>query len=139
MRGVVMAALHFDFERALELANVAQNHKNLFNEDSKNMTHLSNLLKQFRNLNAPPAVGNVMGGGNYLSGDSTREKIEYIVSLNGDVHKLVKNPYLRLFFLIMIESRKPQRSVAEIFIEFNTNYVINFFDYVTLACKFLNA
>ena len=75
MRGLVMAALHCDFDQALQLSNRADNLTKRFNEDSTNMTHLSNLLKQFKNLNTQPAVGNVMGG----TIEQTKKQIEYIV------------------------------------------------------------
>ena len=76
-------------------------------------------------------------GGNYnASSESTKKQIEYIASLNSRVYNLVKNPYLKLFFIIMIESRSVP--MKELFQQFTEKNVINLFDFVTLACKFLN-
>ena len=125
MRGCAMAALHFDFEKALELCSVCDGHKKKFNEDRTNIEHLMNLLKQFKRLNQPPTT-------------ESEKQVEYIVTLNNRVCDFVKNPYLKLFFLLMIEGRGP-RPIAEIFKDFTLKHAINLFDYVTLACKFLNA
>ena len=132
MRGCAMAALHFDFEKALELCSVCDGHKKKFNEDRTNIEHLMNLLKQFKNLNQPPTTETAK-----QTEADTFKNIKYIVALNERVHNFVKNPYLKLFFFIMIESRGP-RPIAEIFKDFNLKHVINLFDYVTLACRFLN-
>ena len=137
MRGLVMAALHCDFDQALQLCAKSDNLTKRFNEDSTNMTHLSNLLKQFKQLNThPQPVGNVMGGSYVSSESSTKKQIEYIANLNSRVYNLVKNPYLKLFFMIMIESRTV--SIKELFQQFIEKNVINLFDLITLACKFLN-
>ena len=48
----------------------------------------------------------------------------------------VKNPYLRLFFLIIVESKK--KPMAKIITDFNADYVINLFDFVAICCKFLD-
>ena len=50
MRALVMAALHCDFDQALQLCAKSDNLTKRFNEDSTNMTHLMNLLKQFKTL-----------------------------------------------------------------------------------------
>ena len=54
----------------------------------------------------------------------------------------MKNPYLQLFYLIVIESRiesSPKRGqYSKILQDFNKNYVINLFDFVAICCKYLD-
>ena len=66
-----------------------------------------------------------------------KKQIEFIVSLNNRVHNFVKNPYLKLFFIIMIESRG-QIPIKELLQEFFEKNIINLFDLITVASKFLN-
>ena len=58
--------------------------------------------------------------------------------MNRNVYKRMKNPYLQLFYLIVIESSFRQRSLARTLIEFNRDYVINLFDFVAICCKYLD-
>jgi len=66
---------------------------------------------------------------------SLQEKVAQLKDLNQEVYSsVVKNPYLRLFFMIMIEN-KVFRALSSDFVK---DYVINLFDYVALCCKFLS-
>ena len=48
--------------------------------------------------------------------------------------QVVKNPYLRLFYQLMFE-----QDILKVFEEqAKSNNLINIFDFITLACKFLN-
>ena len=66
------------------------------------------------------------------------EKIKHLKELNDKVYMRVKNPYLRLFYLIMIDSHFKRKSMVKILSDFNKDYVMNLFDYVAICCKFLD-
>ena len=63
------------------------------------------------------------------------QKVSSIRELNSAVGStVVNNPYLRLFYLLLIENN-PKKA----FNEFISSYTINMFDYLALACKFLDS
>jgi len=133
MRAVVMAALHFDFGVAQSMSNQSETVLP-YNEDQINMQNFINLLNQLRQLSDEQNKATHVQGKQIVS-----EKIKQLKELNDRVYMRVKNPYLRLFFLIMIDSHfTHRRSFAKILIEFNKNYVMNLFDYVAICCKFLD-
>ena len=49
----------------------------------------------------------------------------------------MKNPYLKLFYLVFIESHN--RTLQTILTDFDREFVINLFDFVTVCCKFLDS
>jgi len=52
------------------------------------------------------------------------------------VYKRVKNPYLQLFFRVMIEGKK--QGMANTLRQFISEHVINLFDFVAVCAKFLD-
>ena len=140
MRAVVMAALHFDFEQALTHGNTSDRARNalLFNEESTNMENFNNLLVQFRKLSAEQIQAMQKQG---ASGKDQVAIVDYKISqlkaLNANVYNRVKNPYLQLFFRVMIEG-KNQGFMANTLRQFIDKHVINLFDFVAICCKFLD-
>ena len=64
-------------------------------------------------------------------------KISQLKALNANVYNRVKNPYLQLFFRVMIEG-KNQGFMANPPRQFIDKHVINLFDFVAICCKFLD-
>ena len=77
-----------------------------------------------------------------MAKESVQNKIKQLWNLNKNVYKRMKNPYLQLFYLILIESRiesSPKRGqLSKILQDFNKSYAINLFDYVAICCKYLD-
>ena len=59
--------------------------------------------------------------------------MENIRSINKDIYREVKNPYLQLFLVLMIE-----KDNKELFANMIQEASVNLFDFVTLACKYLD-
>jgi hypothetical protein len=61
-------------------------------------------------------------------------EMDNIRSINKDIYREVKNPYLQLFLILMIE----KDGGKDLFQSVIDQTVVNIFDFVTLACKFLD-
>ncbi len=136
MRATVMAALHFDFYIARQFGNCSD-FSMPFNEDATNMQNYMNFLKQLDELSNKNGQGLLR---------DVQAKISQLKNLNLKVFDRVKNPYLKLFYVIMVEiensknSNKQQQRMGQEnshpLIEFSS--VINLFDFVTVCCKYLD-
>ena len=104
------------------------------------MRNFLNLLAQLRDLSNQQ---------NRIQGQAREailQKISQLKQLNSKVYMRVRNPYLRLFFQVFIESHfksrkqnEGDRTMANILISFNRDYVINLFDYIAICCKYLDS
>lgn len=60
------------------------------------------------------------------------QEMNNLRSINRDIYKDVRNPYLKLFLILAIERD------ASLFAQVLESSAIDLFDYVTLACKYLD-
>ena len=117
MRACVMAALHQDFQLALQLGSQSET-KQKFNEDSTKIVYFMNLLQYLSSLTTKNSVQPASPQELQRASIYTRK---------------VNNPYLKLFYQIMLED-----DIVKVFEEFASGTtLINLFDFLTLACKYL--
>lgn len=67
------------------------------------------------------------------------EKLKQLRELNNSVSTKVLNPYLSLFYKLMIDNAYDQDAKAKMLIDFSKKHVINLFDFVAICCRFLDS
>jgi len=123
MRACVMAAAHFEFTTANSILSISdtKQQRRRFSENQTSINLFQKLLNNFSKL---------------MDSQATQQEMHNLRAINKEIYKEVRNPYLKLYLVLTLERDKD--AYKDLFIQLIENSAINLFDYVTLACKFLD-